>query len=139
MSAWLDVPRVERKFFESQRLQQIDDLHDVAVRNSFVGRQRNLLIFVRLAPTLEHLAHAGLVDRILVEIQHLLSVLRFKENTSGICSESASTAVVSGKSTFTRALPTIAGTVIMNTIKSTSITSTSGVTLMPLIASSSSA
>ena len=35
----LDVPRVERKFLEPERLQQIDDLHDLAVHNSPIGRQ----------------------------------------------------------------------------------------------------
>jgi hypothetical protein len=34
----LDVSRVEREFPESERLQQINDLHDLAVWNASIGR-----------------------------------------------------------------------------------------------------
>ncbi len=50
--------------------------------------------------------------------------------TIGVLSISAGMSVDSGSSTFTGAVPMIAGTVIMNTINSTSVTSTSGVTLI---------
>src|SRR6476620_4836580 len=63
---------------------------------------------------------------------------RFNVNSNGNKSDGGSEEVVSGKSTFTCALPTITGTVIIKTIKSTSVTSTSGVTLIALKASSSS-
>ena len=60
---------------------------------------------------------------------------KFSGKSSGV---DMATAVVSGRSTLICAEPTIAGTVIMKTIKSTNTTSTNGTTLMSLSAESSS-
>src|SRR6476660_921491 len=67
------------------------------------------------------------------------SVSFFSEIFSGNCSDEGSNAAeVCGRSTLIGVEPMIAGTVIMNTIKSTSTTSTIGVTLMSLITRPSS-
>src|SRR6478672_1909652 len=58
---------------------------------------------------------------------------RFNENAIGKTSDDEATEPVTGKSSLIGAEPTIAGTVIMNTMSSTSTTSTNGVTLISLI------
>src|SRR4051812_43115771 len=65
----LDVPCVERKFLEPERLQQIDHLHDLSVGDSSIGREGNCLIFVELPVAAKHLLNVGLGDRIVVQVK----------------------------------------------------------------------